>query len=157
MGEHRASIRPATAQEVTTILGFLRQMLSDMTAVGGYPVTAASEHWTNVESELLDQLRAPGYLHLLAERGSARPEAIGWAFARSEEREPVYKPARVLHIRADHVIEEMVRKLGANVRSVERAFNPEGGAYGHGAVSGHSHGHGHDHGHSHGGGHHHHH
>ncbi|MDX2204417.1 MAG: urease accessory protein UreE [Hyphomicrobiaceae bacterium] len=49
--------------------------------------------------------------------------------------------ARVLHIRADHVIEEMVRRLGAAVRTVERPFNPEGGAYGRGAVSGHSHAH----------------
>lgn len=57
--------------------------------------------------------------------------------------------ARVLHIRADHVIEDMVKKLGAAVRRVERPFNPEGGAYGHGAVTGHSHGHGHDHGHGH--------
>lgn len=68
--------------------------------------------------------------------------------------------ARVLHIRADHVIEDMVKKLGASVRPVERPFNPEGGAYGHGAVSGHSHGHGHlhdhDHGHDHGHGHQHH-
>lgn len=57
--------------------------------------------------------------------------------------------ARVLHIRSDHVIEEMVKKLGASVRRVERAFNPEGGAYGHGAVTGHSHGHGHGHHHNH--------
>lgn len=61
--------------------------------------------------------------------------------------------ARTLHIRADHVIAEMARGLGASVRSVERPFNPEGGAYGHGAVQGHSHGHGHGHAH----GHHHHH
>lgn len=53
--------------------------------------------------------------------------------------------ARVLHIRADHVIAEMVRRLGAGVRPVERPFNPEGGAYGHGAVHGLSHGHGHGH------------
>lgn len=53
--------------------------------------------------------------------------------------------ARVLHIRSDHVIEQMVKRLGASVRRVERPFNPEGGAYGHGAVSGHSHGHGHHH------------
>lgn len=65
--------------------------------------------------------------------------------------------ARVLHIRADHVIEEMVKKLGASVRTVERAFNPEGGAYGHGAVSGHSHGHSHGAGHAHGPDDHHHH
>lgn len=57
--------------------------------------------------------------------------------------------ARVLHIRADHVIADMVRGLGAAVRSVERPFNPEGGAYGHGAVHGHSHGHGHGHSHDH--------
>ncbi len=37
----------------------------------------------------------------------------------------------------------MVRGLGAEVRAVERPFNPEGGAYGHGAVHGHSHSHGH--------------
>jgi urease accessory protein len=54
---------------------------------------------------------------------------------------------RVIHIRDDHVIAEMVRGLGAAVRPVERPFNPEGGAYGHGAV--HGHGHGHDHPHDH--------
>ena len=48
---------------------------------------------------------------------------------------------RVIHIRDDHVIAEMVAGLGAAVRSVDRPFNPEGGAYGHGAVHGHSHGH----------------
>jgi urease accessory protein len=63
---------------------------------------------------------------------------------------------RIIHIREDHVIAEMVRGLGAEVRKVDRAFNPEGGAYGHGAVHGHSHGHhyhdghGHGHGHDHG-------
>jgi urease accessory protein UreE len=34
-----------------------------------------------------------------------------------------------------------VRRLGAEVRTVERSFNPEGGAYGEGAVHGHSHHH----------------
>jgi urease accessory protein len=56
---------------------------------------------------------------------------------------------RVIHIRDDHVIAGMARGLGAEVRVVERPFNPEGGAYGHGAVHGHSHGQGHhDHHHS---------
>jgi len=49
--------------------------------------------------------------------------------------------ARVMHIREDHVIADMVRGLGAEARVVSRPFNPEGGAYGHGAVQGHSHGH----------------
>jgi urease accessory protein len=56
--------------------------------------------------------------------------------------------ARVVYIREDHVIAGMARGLGAEVRAVERPFNPEGGAYGQGAVHGHSHGH-----HDHGGGH----
>ena len=58
---------------------------------------------------------------------------------------------RVIHIREDHVIAEMACGLGAEVRLVERPFNPEGGAYGHGTVQGHSHRH--HHGHHHGGGH----
>ncbi|HWB47037.1 MAG TPA: urease accessory protein UreE [Hyphomicrobiaceae bacterium] len=60
---------------------------------------------------------------------------------------------RTVYIRDDHVIAEMVRGLGAKARTVERAFNPEGGAYGGGAV--HDHGHGHHH-HPHDGAHDHH-
>ncbi len=37
-----------------------------------------------------------------------------------------------LLIRRDHVIEEMLVKLGATVIHVEAPFDPEGGAYGHG-------------------------
>jgi urease accessory protein len=58
---------------------------------------------------------------------------------------------RVVYIRNDHVIADMARGLGAEVRTVDRPFNPEGGAYGQGAVRGHSHGH-----HGHGGDHRHH-
>ena len=57
---------------------------------------------------------------------------------------------RTIYIREDHVIADMVVGLGAAVRPVERPFNPEGGAYGHGAVHGHSHGnHRHDGGNDH--------
>ena len=56
---------------------------------------------------------------------------------------------RTIYIREDHVIAEMVIGLGAAVRAVERPFNPEGGAYGHGAVHGHSHHHGDGHSHKH--------
>ena len=55
--------------------------------------------------------------------------------------------ARTLCVREDHVIADMARGLGAEVRLVERPFNPEGGAYGQGAVHGHSHGHDHSHAH----------
>jgi urease accessory protein len=53
-----------------------------------------------------------------------------------------------LRIREDHVILDMVRRLGAEVRPVEAPFDPEGGAYGHGHTHGHDH-HGRPHAHSH--------
>lgn len=54
-----------------------------------------------------------------------------------------------LLIRRDHVLEDMLRGLGAEVRHVSEPFVPEGGAYGMGRTLGHDHGHGtpeHDHG-----------
>lgn len=44
-----------------------------------------------------------------------------------------------LLIRADHVLEAMLRQLGAAVAHAVEPFTPEGGAYGHGRTLGHSH------------------
>jgi len=49
-----------------------------------------------------------------------------------------------LRIRRDHVIEDMLRGLGARLTPVEAPFDPEPGAYEH--QHGHSHHHDHDHG-----------
>jgi urease accessory protein len=49
-----------------------------------------------------------------------------------------------LLIQRDHVIADMLRLIGAQVREVVEPFTPEGGAYGHGRT------HGHDHSHAHG-------
>ncbi len=51
-----------------------------------------------------------------------------------------------LRIREDHVILDLLQRLGAEMQHVEAPFNPEGGAYGHGHVESHSHGHDHSHG-----------
>ncbi|MFO1207866.1 MAG: urease accessory protein UreE [Amaricoccus sp.] len=54
-------------------------------------------------------------------------------------------------VQRDHVIEDMLARLGAQVRHVRAPFRPEGGAYGHGRTHGHHHGgagddpHGHEH------------
>jgi len=66
-----------------------------------------------------------------------------------------------LRIRRDHVIEEMVKGLGARVIEIEAPFDPEGGAYA-AAHAAHDHGHtgqhhAHDHHHDHAHHHHHHH
>jgi urease accessory protein len=61
-------------------------------------------------------------------------------------------------IREDHVIEAMLRGMGAVISRVRAPFNPEGGAYGEHNRSAHQHhAEGHHHHHHHGDGHHHHH
>jgi len=54
-----------------------------------------------------------------------------------------------LRIRRDHVIEDMLRRLGARLTPLEAPFDPEHGAYDH-QHHGHAHGHHHDHDHEHG-------
>jgi len=77
---------------------------------------------------------------------------------------PVEVGTSYLRITYDHVLEEMLKGLGARVSAIESAFEPEAGAYGAGhqhAEMGHGgkihefgephdHGHGHDHHHDHG-------
>ena len=48
---------------------------------------------------------------------------------------------RYLH---DHVLDDMLRGLGLEVEFAQMPFEPEAGAYGAGAVSGHAHAHDHD-------------
>ncbi|RJK99479.1 urease accessory protein UreE [Paracoccus aestuarii] len=63
-----------------------------------------------------------------------------------------HTPCRIeadrLIIRQDHVLEAMLRQLGADLCRKDLPFRPEGGAYGHGRTFGHDHGshHGHHHG-----------
>ena len=71
---------------------------------------------------------------------------------------PTQVMAKALRIRRDHVIEAMVKGLGARVVEIEAPFDPEGGAYegharDHGANVHEAHAHdrkGHDHSHDHG-------
>ncbi|MEE2861737.1 MAG: urease accessory protein UreE [Pseudomonadota bacterium] len=56
------------------------------------------------------------------------------------------EPDRLI-IRQDHVLEAMLRQLGADPQPALLPFSPEGGAYGHGRTFGHDHGHGHGHDH----------
>ena len=44
-----------------------------------------------------------------------------------------------LLIQDNHVMADMLAKLGAEVREVTEPFTPEGGAYGHGRTHGHAH------------------
>jgi urease accessory protein len=53
---------------------------------------------------------------------------------------PVQIEAARLLIRADRVLEDMLRQLGAGLRETTEPFSPEGGAYGVGRTHGHSQG-----------------
>ena len=52
---------------------------------------------------------------------------------------PVQIVGQALRIRRDHVIEDLLRRLGAEVVPVTAPFDPEGGAYGAGQIHGHHH------------------
>jgi len=52
---------------------------------------------------------------------------------------PCEVTAAHLVIRRDHVLEAMLRGLGADLTLTFAPFRPEGGAYGHGRTLGHSH------------------
>ncbi|MGA2945313.1 MAG: urease accessory protein UreE [Xanthobacteraceae bacterium] len=95
--------------------------------------------------ELLLEIRGADPLHL------AR---VAWHLGNRHV--PTQLMAKSLRIRRDHVLEEMLRGLGARVIEIEAPFDPEGGAYA--SASGHDHHHGdhqhdshhHDHSHHHG-------
>lgn len=61
-----------------------------------------------------------------------------------------HTPCRIeadrLIIRQDHVLEAMLRQLGADICAKDLPFRPEGGAYGHGRTFGHDHAPGHPNG-----------
>jgi len=52
---------------------------------------------------------------------------------------PCQLEAERLLILRDHVLEDMLAKLGATVTEVTEPFTPEGGAYGHGRTHAHAH------------------
>src|SRR6478735_1156592 len=69
---------------------------------------------------------------------------VGWHLGNRHL--PTQIMAKSLRIRRDHVIEAMVKGLGARVIEIEAPFDPEGGAY----AAAHEHAaHGHDHAHGH--------
>jgi urease accessory protein len=97
---------------------------------------------------------------LIEIRGSDPAHLVRLAWHLGNRHLPTQIMAKGLRIRRDHVIEEMVRGLGARVIEIEAPFDPEGGAYaapheaprarGHHGHGHHDHAHGnHDHGHVH--------
>ncbi|EPX75942.1 urease accessory protein UreE [Salipiger mucosus] len=83
---------------------------------------------------------------LLAVTGADLPR-IAWHIGNRHT--PCQIEGTRLLIQRDHVIRDMLERIGAAVAEVEEPFTPEGGAYGHGRTHGHDHGHVHHHASSH--------
>ena len=83
---------------------------------------------------------------LIEIRGTDPGHLVRLAWHLGNRHLPTQIMAKGLRIRRDHVIEEMVKGLGARVIEIEAPFDPEGGAYAapHEAPRAHGH-HGHDH------------
>jgi len=115
------------------------------------------------DGRLIEVVAAPE--PLLEIKGSDPHHLIRVAWHLGNRHLPTQLMPKALRIRRDHVIEAMVKGLGARVIEIEAPFDPEGGAY---AASAHDHPHehhghdphhdhhhdGHDHHHDHGHGHH---
>ncbi len=109
------------------------------------------------DNRLIEVVAAPEPLAEI--RGADPHHLIRVAWHLGNRHLPAQIMPKGLRIRRDHVIEAMVRGLGARVIEIEAPFDPEGGAYagGHAHVEGDPHGHvAHDHSsHDHGEHHHH--
>jgi len=107
------------------------------------------------DGRLVEVVAAPE--PLIEIKGSDPYHLIRLAWHLGNRHLPTQVTPTALRIRRDHVIEAMVKGLGARLVEIEAPFDPEGGAYaggrGHGHEA-HAHDHSHDHGHHPDGGHH---
>lgn len=111
------------------------------------------------DGRLIEVVAAP---EKLAEVRTTDPRLmVRLAYHLGNRHAPAEILAKAIRIRRDHVLEDMVKALGAKVMHIEAPFEPDGGAYeapaethhqhGHHGHGHHAHGHGHkhDHGHDH--------
>jgi len=101
------------------------------------------------DGRLVEVVAAPE--PLIEIRGADPQHLVRLAWHLGNRHLPTQIMAKSLRIRRDHVIEAMVKGLGARIIEIEAPFDPEGGAYAEAshAHEGHAH-HGHDHHHDHG-------
>jgi urease accessory protein len=85
------------------------------------------------DGRLVEVVAAPE--PLLEIRGSDPFHLVRLAWHLGNRHLPTQIMGKALRIRRDHVIEEMVKGLGARVTEIEAPFDPEGGAY----ATGHAH------------------
>src|SRR6476660_1852094 len=93
------------------------------------------------DGRLVEVVAAPE--PLLEIKGSDPHHLIRVAWHLGNRHLPTQLMPKGLRIRRDHVIEAMVKGLGAKVMEIEAPFDPEGGAYARGHAHAEASGHGH--------------
>ena len=104
------------------------------------------------DGRIVEVVAAPEKLAEIRAADAAALARVAWHLGNRHLPTELLKKS--LRIRRDHVIEDMARRLGAQVIEIEAPFNPEGGAYvvaaaGHGDAGRDHHHHDHDHDHDH--------
>ena len=79
------------------------------------------------DGRLVEVVAAPE--SLLEVRGREPADLVRLAWHIGNRHLPAQLLAQAIRIRRDHVIEDMLRGLGAKIRPIEAPFDPEGGAY----------------------------
>ena len=80
--------------------------------------------------------------------GGSAHDLLRAAYHLGNRHVPLEVRADRLQLEPDHVLAEMLGRMGFTVVAIDAAFEPEAGAYGSGSDHGHEHGaHGHDHDH----------
>lgn len=110
------------------------------------------------DGRLVEVVAAPEALVEI--RGRNPEDLVRLAWHIGNRHLPAQLMPRAIRIRQDHVIEEMLRRLGGKLVVIEAPFDPEGGAYAQGGTTAYAHGHappephdhhaGHGHSHDHG-------
>jgi urease accessory protein len=83
-----------------------------------------------VEGGIIEVRAAPEQLLEIRAQGALSLTRIAWHLGNRHT--PAEITADAIYIQPDHVLQHMAEGLGAAVKSVMRAFQPEMGAYGHG-------------------------
>lgn len=99
------------------------------------------------DGRIVEVLAEPEKLVEIAADNAAHLVKIAWHLGNRHL--PTQLMGETLRIRRDHVIEDMVARLGGRLTPLSAPFDPEGGAYGHGRTQGHDHDHDHSHQHDH--------
>ena len=96
----RVTFRKAHRSDAAAIVRFLRLMITEMEAMGGYAVARGEDHWSEIEGGVPDRLHSEDRIYLLAELDSVQ---IGFGEAKYASAMPVFEPKKILHISSVYV------------------------------------------------------